>query len=72
MTSSTPVEIAIDPALLEQAQAVGIDVPATCHAALLRAIEEATHARLRAETAAAIAEWNDWAGSPEYPPSPRP
>jgi|GEM_PF-4864549 len=64
MTSSTPVEIALDPALLEQARAAGIDVAATCHAALLRAIEEAAHARLRAETAAAIVEWNDWAGTP--------
>ena len=71
MTSSTPAEVAIDPALLDQAKVADIDVAATCHAALLRAIEEATHARLRAETAAAIAEWNDWAGSPECPPSPR-
>ncbi len=61
MTSSTPVEIALDPALIERAQAAGIDVVATCRAALVRAIEEAGQATLRAETAAAIAEWNDWA-----------
>lgn len=72
MTSSTPGKVAIDPALFERAQAAGVDVAATCHAALLRAIEEATHTRLRAETAAAIAEWNDWAGSSETLPSPRP
>ncbi|KQM28900.1 MULTISPECIES: type II toxin-antitoxin system CcdA family antitoxin [unclassified Sphingomonas] len=65
MTSSTPVEVALDPALVARAQAAGIDVAATCHAALLRAVEEAALAGLRAETAAAIAEWNDWAGSPE-------
>jgi post-segregation antitoxin (ccd killing protein) len=72
MTSSTPGKVAIDPALFERARTAGVDVAATCHAALLRAIEEATHARLRAETAAAIAEWNDWAGSSETLPSPRP
>ncbi|KQM86020.1 hypothetical protein ASE67_09105 [Sphingomonas sp. Leaf23] len=65
MTSSTPAEVALDPALVARAQAAGIDVTATCHAALLRAVEEAALAGLRAETAAAIAEWNDWAGSPE-------
>ena len=64
MTSSTPAEIALDPALVARAQAAGIDVAATCHAALTRVIEEAALARRRAETAAAIAEWNDWAGSP--------
>jgi post-segregation antitoxin (ccd killing protein) len=65
MTFSTPVEVALDPALVARAQAAGIDIAATCHAALLRAVEEAALAGLRAETAAAIAEWNDWAGSPE-------
>lgn len=65
MTSSTPVEVALDPALVARAQAAGIDVVATVHAALSRAVEEAALAGLRAETAAAIAEWNDWAGSPE-------
>lgn len=63
MTSSMPAKIALDPALLDRARAAGIDVAATCHAALVRAIEEAAQARLRAETAAAIAEWNDWAGT---------
>lgn len=65
MTSSTPAEITLDPALVARAQAAGIDVAATCHAALLRAVEEAALAGRRAETAAAIAEWNDWAGTPE-------
>lgn len=64
MTSSTPAEIMLEPALVARAQAAGIDVVATCHLALARAIEEAALARRRAETAAAIAEWNDWAGSP--------
>ncbi|MEH3041398.1 MAG: type II toxin-antitoxin system CcdA family antitoxin [Sphingomonas paucimobilis] len=64
MTSSTPAEIALDPALVARAQTAGIDVAATCEAALLHAIEEAGQAKLRAETAAAIAEWNDWAGTP--------
>lgn len=65
MTSSTPADIALDPALVERAQAAGIDVAATCRDALVRAIGEAAQARLRAETAAAIAEWNDWAGTPD-------
>ncbi|WP_294321979.1 type II toxin-antitoxin system CcdA family antitoxin [uncultured Sphingomonas sp.] len=65
MTSSTPDSVALDPALVARAQGMGIDIAATCHAALLRAIEEAALAGLRAETAAAIAEWNDWAGTPE-------
>ncbi len=64
MTSSTPAEVALDADLVAQAQAAGIDVAATCHAALRRAIDEAAQAGLRAETAAAIAEWNDWAGTP--------
>ena len=64
MTSSTPAEVTLDPALLARAQAAGIDVAATCHTALVRAIDEAAQAELRAQTAAAIAEWNDWAGSP--------
>lgn len=63
MTSSTPAEIALDPALVERARAAGIDVAATCHVALARAIDESAQARLRVETAAAIAEWNDWAGT---------
>ncbi len=65
MTSSTPADIRLDPALVARAQAAGIDVAATCHAAVVRAVEEAALAGLRAETAAAIAEWNDWAGTPE-------
>ena len=64
MTFSTPADIALDAALVARAQAAGIDVAAACHAALLHAIEEAAQARLRAETASAIAEWNDWAGAP--------
>ncbi|KQM77580.1 hypothetical protein ASE70_06735 [Sphingomonas sp. Leaf22] len=65
MTISTPAEpIAIDAALLACARAAGVDVTATCHGALVRAIEEAALAAQRAESAAAIAEWNDWAGSP--------
>lgn len=63
MTSSTPAEVALDADLVGQAQAAGIDVAATCHAALRRAIDEAAQAGLRAETATAIAEWNDWAGT---------
>lgn len=63
MTISTPVEpVALDAALLAGARVAGIDIAATCHVALARAIEEVRQARLRAETAAAIAEWNDWAG----------
>jgi len=65
MTSSMPAEIGLDPALVARARAAGIDVAAICHVALLRAIKESTLAALRAETAAAIAEWNDWAGTPE-------
>ncbi|WP_242416928.1 type II toxin-antitoxin system CcdA family antitoxin [Sphingomonas panni] len=65
MTSSTPDSIALDPALAARARAAGIDITATCHAALIHAIDEAAQATLRAETAAAIAEWNDWAGTPE-------
>ncbi len=65
MTSSTPADIRLDPAQVARAQAAGIDVAATCHAAVVRAVEEAALAGLRAETAAAIAEWNDWAGTPE-------
>lgn len=65
MTISTPAEpVAIDAALLAAARGAGVDVAATCHAALVRAIEEAGLAAQRAENAAAIAEWNDWAGSP--------
>lgn len=65
MTISTPAEpVALDAALLARAGAAGVDVAATCHAALARAIEEAALATQRAESAAAIAEWNDWAGSP--------
>ncbi|MGN5374673.1 type II toxin-antitoxin system CcdA family antitoxin [Sphingomonas hankookensis] len=64
MTSSTPADVPLDAALVARATAEGIDVAATCHAALRRAIDEAAGARLRAETAAAIAEWNDWAGMP--------
>ncbi len=63
MTISTPAEpVALDAVLLAGARAAGVDVTAACHAALTRAIDEARQARLRAETAAAIAEWNDWAG----------
>lgn len=65
MTSSTPDSIALDPALVARAQGMGIDIAATCNAALVRAIDEASLAGLRAETAAAIAEWNDWAGTLE-------
>ncbi len=65
MTSSTPADLRLDPVLVARAQAAGIDVAATCHAAVLRAVEEAALAGLRAETAAAIAEWNDWAETPE-------
>lgn len=65
MTFSTPDSIALDPALAARARAAGIDIAATCHAALLHAIDEAAQATLRAETASAIAEWNDWAGAPE-------
>lgn len=65
MTISTPAEpVAIDAALLARARAAGVDVAAVCHAALDRAIAEAALAAQRAESAAAIAEWNDWAGSP--------
>ena len=65
MTFSTPVEpVALDAALLARARGAGVDVAATCHAALLRAIEEAGLAVQRADNAVAIAEWNDWAGSP--------
>lgn len=65
MTISTPAEpVAVDAALLERARAAGVDITATCHAALVRAIEETSLATQRAESAAAIAEWNDWAGSP--------
>lgn len=64
MTISTPAEpVAIDAALLARARAAGVDVTATCHVALARAVEEASLASQRAESAAAIAEWNDWAGS---------
>ncbi len=65
MTSSTPADIALDPVLVARARSAGIDVAATCHAALRRAIEEMELAALRSETAAAIAEWNDWAGLPD-------
>ena len=65
MTSSTLDSIALDPALVARAQAAGVDVAATCHAALVHAIDEVAQATLRAETAAAIAEWNDWAGTPD-------
>ena len=64
MTSSTPAEVALDADLVTQARAKGIDVAATCHAALRRALDEAAQLGRRAETAAAIAEWNDWAGTP--------
>ncbi len=65
MTISTAAEpVAIDAALLARARAAGIDVAAICHAALSRAIEEACLAVQRSDSAAAIAEWNDWAGSP--------
>lgn len=65
MTISTPAEpVAIDAVLLAQARAAGVDIVATCHAALVRAIEETKLAAQRTESAAAIAEWNDWAGSP--------
>lgn len=65
MTSSTPDSVALDPVLVARARAAGVDIAATCHAALLHAIDEAAQAALRAETAAAIAEWNDWAGAPD-------
>ncbi len=64
MTSSTPAEVALDAHLVAHARAIGIDMAATCHAALRRAIDEAAQAGLCAETASAIAEWNDWAGTP--------
>lgn len=65
MTISTAAEpVAIDAVLLARGRAAGIDVAAVCHAALARAIEEAGRAVQRSESAAAIAEWNDWAGSP--------
>lgn len=65
MTISMPAEpVALDPALLARAAAAGIDIVATCHAALERAVTEAALATQRADSAAAIAEWNDWAGAP--------
>ncbi|MDJ0275777.1 type II toxin-antitoxin system CcdA family antitoxin [Sphingomonas sp. 2R-10] len=67
MTSSTPADVALDVALVAQAQAAGIDVAATCHGALRHAIDETARAGLRQETAAAIVEWNDWVGTPPQP-----
>ncbi|KQM98310.1 type II toxin-antitoxin system CcdA family antitoxin [Sphingomonas sp. Leaf25] len=50
----------IDPAMIADAQALGVDVVAACEAGLTRAIREAREAEWLEENRAAIAEWNGW------------
>ncbi len=60
---------AIDPALLAEAAALGIDVPAACEAGLAQAIARVRDAAALAANREAIAAWNDWAG---IAPAPHP
>lgn len=50
----------IDPTLIADAEALGIDVVAACEAGLTQAIRQAREAERLAQSRDAIAEWNGW------------
>lgn len=58
----------IDPALVAEAGALGVDVAAACEAGLIEAIRGVRDAARLAESRAAIDEWNGWAGTADLPP----
>ncbi|KQN37496.1 hypothetical protein ASG37_10660 [Sphingomonas sp. Leaf407] len=57
----------IDPAMIADAQALGVDVIAACEAGLAHAIRQAREAEWLKENQAAIAEWNGWVDHNELP-----
>ncbi len=63
----------IDPAMIADAKALGIDVVAACEAGLTQAIRRAREAEWLQASREAIAEWNGWAeNSPPQPDDLRP
>ncbi|WP_230772573.1 type II toxin-antitoxin system CcdA family antitoxin [Sphingomonas sp. Leaf4] len=57
----------IDPAMIADAQALGVDVVAACEAGLTRAIREAREAEWLTANREAIAEFNNWVDHNELP-----
>ncbi len=57
----------IDPAMIADAEALGVDVVAACEAGLGQAIRRAREAEWLEQNREAIAEWNGWV---EHTPLP--
>ncbi len=57
----------IDPAMVADAEALGVDVIAACEDGLKLAIQRAREADWLRENAAAIAEWNGWVDANDLP-----
>lgn len=57
----------IDPAMIADAEALGIDVVAACEAGLTHAIRQVREAEWLAQNREAIAEWNSWTDTNELP-----
>ena len=53
------VNLSLDPALVEEARTLGINVSRACEAGLMQETRKAREAALREELAPTIAYWND-------------
>jgi len=56
-----PTNVSLDIGLVSDAKALGLNISRACEAGLAAQIAAAREAQWKAENAAAIAAWNDWA-----------
>lgn len=59
--------VALDPALVADAKAEGINLSRACEAGLASELKKVREERWLAENREAIAEWNDWMEENELP-----